>query len=272
MLSIGISRGSTALSDDPVDVPMTGSDTIVTFLRFHRPASEPARAVQVLGINNRSEIGTPYDLRCADLKASVIGIDVKCRTFTLHRTIAQHASEAWRSGTKSAADGELTIEMVAQLSKILPDAAFAAQWATRSVLATCRSALDTFGRCFDVGWFRGTICRYRWVSREILGASFFLQIAVLLSPLFLRGAIDEGLVHCGIPIPDILAVGLASIALFGAAAIASRTYIAAPITNRIDVTLGTRLPPQPCPSSRSPFPAFRAGAAMTRARCGSIDR
>ena len=45
-------------------------------------------------------------------------------------------------------------------------------------------------RAFDVSWFIPALVRYRHILRDVLIASFFLQILGLISPLFFQVMID----------------------------------------------------------------------------------
>jgi ATP-binding cassette, subfamily B, bacterial HlyB/CyaB len=76
---------------------------------------------------------------------------------------------------------------------------------------------------------------------EVLIASFFLQVFALVSPLFFQVVIDKVLVHRGLSTLEVLALGLAVIAVFEAMLGTLRTYLFSHTTNRIDVELGARL-------------------------------
>jgi len=59
-----------------------------------------------------------------------------------------------------------------------------AAWTGRMIYLTHREALAGPGRGFDLSWFIPAVVRYRRLLFEVLGASFFIQLMGLISPLF----------------------------------------------------------------------------------------
>jgi subfamily B ATP-binding cassette protein HlyB/CyaB len=135
--------------------------------------------------------------------------------------------------------------LVQRLSTPRPEALsrgeFEAMWIGRLVLMARRASLSDLSRRFDITWFFGAIQKYRHLFGEVLFASFFLQIFALVTPLFFQVVIDKVLVHRGLSTLEVLAIGLAIIAVFEVVLGALRNYLFAHTTNRIDVELGARL-------------------------------
>jgi len=87
---------------------------------------------------------------------------------------------------------------------------------TTSQVMARRAGLSDLTRRFDISWFMGAIHKYRRLLGEVLVASFFLQLFVLVSPLFFQVIIDKVLVHRTLSTLDVLVIGLVSISVFEA--------------------------------------------------------
>ncbi|MEW6740893.1 MAG: type I secretion system permease/ATPase [Nitrospirota bacterium] len=109
------------------------------------------------------------------------------------------------------------------------------------ILFALRGLKSFSGEGFGIKWFIPAIWKYRGPLSEVLIASLVLQIFGLVTPIFTQVIIDKVLVHRGITTLDVLAIGLAAIALFEAILSILRTYVFTHTTSRIDVTLGTKL-------------------------------
>jgi subfamily B ATP-binding cassette protein HlyB/CyaB len=149
---------------------------------------------------------------------------------------------------------------------LLPREQFEAIWNGELVLMTRRGSLLHLARRFDISWFMGAIWKYRRMFVEVLVASFFLQIFALVSPLMFQVVIDKVLVHQSMSTLDVLAIGLAGIALFECVLTILRTYLFSHTTNRIDVELGARLFRHLLALPMAYFRARRAGDSVARVR------
>ncbi|MBN9087630.1 MAG: type I secretion system permease/ATPase [Reyranella sp.] len=149
---------------------------------------------------------------------------------------------------------------------LLTQEQFEATWNGELVLMTRRGSLLHLARRFDVTWFMGAIWKYRRMFTEVLIASFFLQIFALVSPLIFQVVIDRVLVHQSMSTLDVLAIGLAGIALFECILTILRTYLFSHTTNRIDVELGARLFRHLLALPMAYFRARRAGDSVARVR------
>lgn len=94
---------------------------------------------------------------------------------------------------------------------------------------------------FDFTWFIPAIVKYRKLLREVVVASFFLQLFSLATPLFFQVVMDKVLIHHGLTTLNVIAIGLLIIMFFESGLSILRTYIFAHTTSRIDVELGAKL-------------------------------
>jgi ATP-binding cassette, subfamily B, bacterial HlyB/CyaB len=136
----------------------------------------------------------------------------------------------------------------------------------RLVLMTTREHVAGAKRGFDVTWFIPALVRYRRLLRDVLVASFFLQILALISPLFFQIVIDKVLVHKGLTTLEILAIGLAVVFMFDVAIGGLRTYLFAHTTSRVDAELGAKLFSHLTRLPLAYFQARRVGDSVARVR------
>jgi subfamily B ATP-binding cassette protein HlyB/CyaB len=150
--------------------------------------------------------------------------------------------------------------------EMMSRAEFERVWTGRLVLMTRRAGLTDLARRFDITWFFGAIHKYRRLLREVLVASFFLQLFALVAPIFFQVVIDKVLVHRTLSTLDVLVIGLVVISVFEAILAALRTYLFAHTTNRIDVELGSRLFRHLVALPLAYFQARRVGDSVARVR------
>jgi len=136
----------------------------------------------------------------------------------------------------------------------------------RLVLMTTREHVAGAKRGFDVTWFIPALVRYRRLLRDVLVASFFLQILALISPLFFQIVIDKVLVHKGLTTLEILAIGLAVVFTFDVVIGGLRTYLFAHTTSRVDAELGAKLFSHLTHLPLAYFQARRVGDSVARVR------
>ena len=125
--------------------------------------------------------------------------------------------------------------------KILSKDDFISKWQQRIILITYRKSTAPSEKPFGLSWFIPAIWKYRKPLYEVLTASLILQIFGLVTPVFTQVIIDKVLVHKGVTTLDVLAIGLITVALFEALLSILRTYLFTHTTNRIDISLGTKL-------------------------------
>jgi subfamily B ATP-binding cassette protein HlyB/CyaB len=134
------------------------------------------------------------------------------------------------------------------------------------VLMTTREHVAGAKRGFDVSWFIPALVRYRRLLRDVLVASFFLQILALISPLFFQIVIDKVLVHKGLTTLEILSIGLLIVFTFDVAIGGLRTYLFAHTTSRVDAELGAKLFSHLTHLPLAYFQARRVGDSVARVR------
>src|SRR6195256_224576 len=242
-----------------------GLFALAMLLRIHGVAAEQPQLRHRLG----SAVGITEMLRCAKelgLKARVVRTTWARLAQTPLPAIAALKDGGFLLLGNVAGDRVLVQRLSAPRPEALSRAEFEAVWNGRLVLMARRASLSNLARRFDITWFFGAVQKYRHLLGEVLVASFFLQIFALITPLFFQVVIDKVLVHRGLSTLEVLAVGLATIAVFEAVLGALRTYLFAHTTNRIDVELGARLFRHLMSLPLAYFQTRRAGDSIARVR------
>jgi subfamily B ATP-binding cassette protein HlyB/CyaB len=165
-----------------------------------------------------------------------------------------------------SADKALVFRAGSERPEALSRAAFDAMFGGQLVLLTTRESVAGAKRKFDVSWFIPSLVRYRHILRDVLIASFFLQILALLSPLFFQIVIDKVLVHKGLTTLEILAAGLFVVFVFDVLIGGLRTYLFAHTTSRVDAELGSKLFSHLTHLPLAYFQARRVGDSVARVR------
>jgi ATP-binding cassette, subfamily B, bacterial HlyB/CyaB len=154
----------------------------------------------------------------------------------------------------------------AERPQTIPNAEFDASFDGTLVLMTTRERVAGAARAFDVSWFIPALVRYRHILRDVLLASFFLQLLALITPLFFQVVIDKVLVHKGITTLEILAIGLLVVSIFDVGIGGLRTYLFAHTTSRVDAELGAKLFSHLTQLPLAYFQARRVGDSVARVR------
>jgi len=94
---------------------------------------------------------------------------------------------------------------------------------------------------FGFRWFAQELLRHKKVWREVLLASFFIQLIGLTTPLFTQVIIDKVVVHQTSSTLIAIAVGLVMFMLFNAAMSWLRQYFVLHTGNRVDAVLGSQV-------------------------------
>jgi len=165
-----------------------------------------------------------------------------------------------------AAEKVLIFRAGEERPQTLQRAEFDRRFAGTLVLLTTRERVAGSKRAFDVSWFIPALVRYRHILRDVLIASFFLQLLGLISPLFFQIVIDKVLVHKGLTTLEILAFGLTVVFTFDVAIGGLRTYLFAHTTSRVDAELGSKLFSHLTHLPLSYFQARRVGDSVARVR------
>ena len=114
-------------------------------------------------------------------------------------------------------------------------------WSGQIILITKRLSLKELSKKFNLAWFIPIVLQYKNSLLKVLGISLVLQIFGLISPLFTQIIIDKVLVHRSLGTLDILVIGMVCMSLFQAWFTGLRSYIFTHTTNKMDVTLSTKL-------------------------------
>ncbi|WP_319402154.1 peptidase domain-containing ABC transporter [uncultured Anaeromusa sp.] len=115
------------------------------------------------------------------------------------------------------------------------------QWSGPLFVLEKKFSFEDLARQFNFSWFLPVLKHYKPLFRDVVIASFFLQVFGILMPLFTQVIIDKVIGSNGIATLDMLALGLVAACLFQAAMGILRTYLLTHTTNKIDVILGARL-------------------------------
>ena len=143
---------------------------------------------------------------------------------------------------------------------------FEHQYSGECILLTKRHKLLSDSSKFGFRWFIPALLKYKKLLREVLIASFFIQVFALITPLFFQVVIDKVLVHKGLTTLDVLVLGLIAISIFDVVLNALRTYILTHTTSRVDVILGSRLFNHLMRLPISFFQARQVGTTVARVR------
>ncbi len=140
------------------------------------------------------------------------------------------------------------------------------QWTGQGILLTTRAHVAGVMRRFDFSWFIPELIRYRRLFKEVLLASFFIQLLALLTPIFFQLVIDKVLVHHGLTTLHVLIIGLGCVSIFEVTLSAIRTYVTAHTASKVDVALGARLFNHLLALPISYFEARQAGQSVARVK------
>jgi len=94
---------------------------------------------------------------------------------------------------------------------------------------------------FGFRWFWNELLRHRKIWRDVLVASFFIQLIGLSTPLFTQVIIDKVVVHQTDSTLIAIAVGLVMFMLFSAGMSWLRQYFVLHTGNRVDAVLGSQV-------------------------------
>lgn len=135
----------------------------------------------------------------------------------------------------------LTQNPAEQSPRVIELEELASRYSGEVILLTKRHKLLSEQGKFGLRWFLPALMKHKKLLKEVLLASFFIQIFALITPLFFQVVIDKVLVHKGLTTLDVLAFGLIVISVFDVVLNALRTYLFSHTTSRVDVVLGSRL-------------------------------
>lgn len=227
-------------NERPID---TGLACLIMVARFHQVAADPAQIHHQFGTHDKplDETSLIRATRHLQLKTKAVTASLdKLDKITLP-AIAEDKSGQYVVLAR-AGDGKVLIQdPTVNKPEMLSEEEFVERWSGRLLLITRRSVLPGMSGKFDISWFVPAIIKYKKILTQVLIASFFIQLFALITPLFFQVVIDKVLVHQGLTTLDVLCFGLIVISLFDVVLNGLRTYVFSHTTNRVDVTLGSKL-------------------------------
>lgn len=223
--------------------PDTGIAALVMVARYHQMAADPDQIHHHFGTHG-------HHLREADIIRAGRHLGLKAKAFTAGwaklAKVALPAIVQANGGSyfilAAIAEDKALVQVPGRpQAETLSREAFEARWTGRLVLLTRRSKLPGSDKGFSIAWFAKALLKYRKLLRDVIVASFFVQLFALITPLFFQVVIDKVLVHKGIDTLDVLAIGLLVISVFDVVLNGLRNYVFSHTTNRVDVSLGAQL-------------------------------
>lgn len=223
----------------------TGCLCLCMLARFHQVAADPQALQHEFGHSGQSFAGLEI-LRAAKylkLKAKSIKSDVQHLKDLVLPAIARTRDDHYFIlASFNAEQGKVLIQKPgSQSPQSITLNELDELWSGELIVVAKRSLLPGMTGKFDISWFIPAIIKHKKLLSEVLIASFFIQLFALITPLFLQVIIDKVLVHRGLTTLDVLAIGLLAISVFDVILNGLRTYLLSHTTNRVDVTLGSRL-------------------------------
>ena len=230
----------------------TGLHSLVALARFHQLPAEPDQLAH--------QFGKPGELFAdTEILQAAKALTLKAKKLTLNfqqlqqaplPAIAKLNDGAYiilaKVAENESNEASETTVLIHDLREKAPKAVTLAELETvcsgEVILITRRHGLaESLQRKFDITWFIPSLIKYRKLFREVLIASFFIQLFALVTPLFFQVVMDKVLVHRGFTTLDVLAVGFFVVVVFEAFLGGFRNYLFSHTTNRVDVELGSRL-------------------------------
>lgn len=123
----------------------------------------------------------------------------------------------------------------------LPRAVFEAEWSGQLILVQRRYRLDDTEQPFGLRWFVPEIMRHKQLMRDVILGALAIQLLGLAPAIFLRVVLDRVLVHQTWATLVVLTVGVLLALAFESLFVYLRQYIMLQATNKIDISLATRI-------------------------------
>lgn len=134
------------------------------------------------------------------------------------------------------------------------------------ILLTTREQIAGEARPFDLSWFIPALVKYRAALRDVLIASFAIQVIALATPLFFQLLIDKVLAHNAMTTLAVLAFGLTVVSLWEILLSGLRSWLFAHTTSRVDAELGAQMFHHLLNLPLSYFESRRVGDSVARVR------
>ncbi|MFO1376516.1 MAG: type I secretion system permease/ATPase [Steroidobacteraceae bacterium] len=247
----------------------SGLVALALVARFHGVAADPATLRRHFGLAGGERFDVALLLRAArqlELKARRVERDPAGLAETPLPALAECCGGGFVVLAGVSEDRVLLQDPALATPEVTTRAGFATRCTGRLILVTRRAAPLTAVGGFDLSWFLRVVLRYRRLLLEVLAASLFLQLLALVTPLLFQVVIDKLLVHDARATLDVLAIGLALVALFEALLGGLRSWLFSDTAMRIDVLLGAQLYRHLLSLPLTFFQSRPAGTVVTRMR------
>jgi subfamily B ATP-binding cassette protein HlyB/CyaB len=255
--------------------PRAADPALACFILLARFLGVPADPRQIGHDRGKGE--DPYsleDLSRISKKLGLIGRIRRCEAEQVHKLPLPAIAEL---GDGDAAillkiEGESEAPRVlvqlgdSERPEVWSMAEFQERFGGRLLLMTARERMAGAARPFDISWFIPALVKYRKPLRDVLIASFFIQLMGLVSPIFFQLIIDKVLVHQSMTTLDVLAIGLAVVLIWETGLSGLRNWLFAHSTNRVDAELSARMFRHLLNLPLSYFEARRVGDSIARVR------
>lgn len=257
-------------SNEGADALDTGCLCLCMLARFHQVAADPQALQHEFGHSGQLFAGLEI-LRAAKylkLKAKSIKSDVQHLKDLVLPAIARTTDDNYFIlASFNPEQGKVLIQKPgSQSPQSITLNELEELWSGELIVIAKRSLLPGMTGKFDISWFIPAIIKHKKLLTEVLVASFFIQLFALITPLFFQVIIDKVLVHRGLTTLDVLAIGLLAISVFDVVLNGLRTYLLTHTTNRVDVTLGSRLFKHLVSLPISYFQTRQVGTTVARVR------
>jgi ATP-binding cassette, subfamily B, bacterial HlyB/CyaB len=222
-------------------LPFSSSLVLQQFPPPYR-ATTLAEAAAALGLKNALHDAGAHDLR--SLPAPFLAV-LECRR-PGEESAHEHA-EANGLAVVLESDGEEVRYLIpgSSASQRKPLAEFEREYA--GIVLLCRPEVpapsdedDTPKAEFGFRWFVPELLRHKAVWRDVLLASFAIQLVALAAPLCTQVIIDKVVVHQTLNTLLVIALALGIFLVFNAGMTWVRQYLVLHTGNRVDAILGTR--------------------------------
>jgi len=254
---------STPSSPTGPDLALAG---LVMLAKYHGIAADAQQLAHELDVRTFDETNLLLAARRLGLKAKVTRTPAD-RVGMVGLPALALVPDAGPFIVAKIADGRVLVHDLAEgRPKVLSWDEFQALYAGCLLQVASRASVLGELAKFDFSWFVPALVKYRRLLLEVLLVSLFVQLFALVTPLFYQVVMDKVLVHHALTTLHVIAVGLASMAVFEAVLSGLRTYVLSHTASKIDVELGARLFRHVLSLPLSYFEARRTGETIARVR------
>lgn len=138
-------------------------------------------------------------------------------------------------------DNFLIFNILSMTSQIYQESELSTIYSGKLVLINHIEPILKNHKKFDFSWFIPLLVKYRNIFFEIFILSLFIQLTVLITPLFFQVIMDKVLAHQSFNTLNVIAVAFLIVTVFDVLLNGIRGYLLAHTANRIDAELGFNL-------------------------------